>query len=96
MVILYLKNSRAGGARFWEGEAMNDVGSSFDNSAARLFEVNVEAPDKPVESFEVERTQTPAKTGVPQEATHEQRDEKLDLLMKNIKEFIRNIDVNSL
>ncbi len=75
---------------------MNDAGSSFDNSGAMPFEVNVEAPDKPVESFDVERAQTAAKAGEPQEAAHEQRDEKLDLVMKNIKEFIRNIDVKSL
>ncbi len=82
--------------RFGEGETMNEVGSSFDNSGAMLFEVNVEAPDKPVESFDVERTQTAAKAGEPQEAGQEQGDENLDLVMKNIKEFIRNIDVNSL
>ncbi len=82
--------------RRWEVETMNDVGSSIGNSGARPFEVNVEAPDKPVESFAVERTQTAAKAGEPQEAAQEQRDEKLDLLMKNVKEFIRNIDVKSL
>jgi uncharacterized FlaG/YvyC family protein len=75
---------------------MNDVGSSLDNSGARPFEVNVEAHDKPGESFSVERTQTAAKAGEPQEAAQKQSDEKLDLLMKNIKEFIRNIDVKSL
>ncbi len=75
---------------------MNDVGRSIDNSGARHFEVNVETPDKPAEPFSVERTQTSAKGGKPQEATHKQGDEKLDLLMKNIKEFIRNIDVKSL
>ena len=75
---------------------MKDVGSSFDNSAARPFELNVEASDKPVEPFAVERTQTAAKAGDPQEAAQKQRDEKLNLLMKNIKEFIRNIDVKSL
>ncbi len=75
---------------------MNDVGSIMDNPGAGPFEVNVEAPNRPVESFSVERTQTAAKAGEPQEAAQKQGDEKLDLLMKNIKEFIRNIDVNSL
>jgi hypothetical protein len=75
---------------------MNYVGSGFDNSGARPFEVNVDAPEKPVESFAVERTQTAANAWEPSEAAQKQGDEKLDLLMKNIKEFIRNIDVKSL
>ncbi len=75
---------------------MNYVGSGFDSSGARPFEVNVEAPEKAVESFAAERTQTAAKAGEPPEAAQAQGDEKLDLLMKNIKEFIRNIDVKSL
>ena len=75
---------------------MNDAGNSIDNSGARPFEVNVEAHNKVVEPLEAERTQTAAKAGEPQEAAQKQRDEKLDLLMKNIKEFIRNIDVKSL
>lgn len=75
---------------------MNEVGSSFDKSGAMPFEVNVEAPDKPVEVFDVERSQTGAKAGKHQEEAQEQGDEKLDLVMKNIKEFIRNIDVKSL
>jgi len=75
---------------------MNEVGSTLDNSGARPFEVNVEAADKPAEPFAVERTQTAAQAGEPQEAAQKQRDEKLDLLMKNVKEFIRNIDVKSL
>jgi len=75
---------------------MNDVGSIMDNPGAGPFEVSVEAPNRPVESFPVERTQTAAKAGEPQEAAQKQGDEKLDLLMKNTKEFIRNIDVNSL
>ena len=75
---------------------MNDVRRSIDNSGARPFEVNVEAHDKPGESFSVERTQTAAQAGEPQEAAQKQRDKELDLLMKNIKEFIRNIDVKSL
>ncbi len=58
--------------------------------------MNVEAPEKPAESFAVEQTQTAAKAGEPQEAVQKQSDEKLDLWMKNIKEFIRNIDVKSL
>jgi len=82
--------------RLWEAETMNDVGSTLDNSGARPFEVNVEASDKPVEPFAAERTQTAAQAGEPQEAAQKQRDEKLDLLMKNVKEFIRNIDVKSL
>jgi hypothetical protein len=75
---------------------MNDVGSSINNSGARPFEVNVEAPDKPVGPLAAERTQTAANAVEPQEAAQEQRDEKLDQLMKNTKEFIRNIDVKSL
>jgi hypothetical protein len=75
---------------------MENLGSSFDNPGAMPFEVNVEAPDKPGESFAAERTQTAARAGEPQETAQKQPDEKLDLLMKNIKEFIRNIDVKSL
>jgi hypothetical protein len=75
---------------------MNDIGSGFDDLGARPFEVNVEASDKPGESFSVERTQTAAKAGEPPEAAQKQRDKELDLVMKNIKEFIRNIDVKSL
>lgn len=82
--------------RLRKAETMNDVGSAIDKSGARPFEVNVAAPDKPVESFAVERTQTAAKAGEPQEAAQKQRDEQIDRLMKNIKEFIRNIDVKSL
>ncbi|MGA3116922.1 MAG: hypothetical protein ABSF90_21085 [Syntrophobacteraceae bacterium] len=74
----------------------NDAGSIIGNSGAGPFDVNVEAHNRPVESFAVERTQTAAKAGEPQEAAQKQGDEKLDLLMKNIKEFIRNIDVKSL
>jgi hypothetical protein len=82
--------------RLWEAETMNDVGSTVDNSGARPFEVNVESRDKPVESFVVERTETAAAAWEPQKAAQKQSDEKLDLLMKNIKEFIRDIDVKSL
>src|SRR5208337_5590220 len=79
---------------FWEEETMNS--ERIDNLGARPFEVSVEAPEKPAESFVVEQAQTAVKAGETQEAVQKQSDEKLDLCMKNIKEFIRNIDVKSL
>lgn len=69
----------------------------IENSRARQFELNVDAPEKPVESLVVDQAQTRGAFGEPpQEAARQQQDEKLDLWMKNIKEFIRNIDVKSL
>jgi hypothetical protein len=68
----------------------------IDNLGARPFEANVEAPEKPAESFVFEQTQTAVKGGGTQETVRKQSDEKLDLWMENIKEFIRNIDVKSL
>ncbi len=68
----------------------------IDNLGARPFEVNVEAPEKPAESFVVEQTQTAVKARGTQETVQKQSEEKLDLWMENIKEFIRNIDVKSL
>ena len=68
----------------------------IDNIGARPFEVNAEAPEKPAESFVVEQTQTAVKAGGTQETVQKQSDEKLDLWMKNVKEFIRNIDIKSL
>jgi hypothetical protein len=79
---------------FVEEESMNS--EQIENLGAKPFEVNVEAPEKPAESFVVEQTQTAVKAGETQEAVQKQSDEKLDLWMKNIKEFIRNIDVKSL
>jgi|GEM_PF-1327182 hypothetical protein len=95
-MIIFIRKIVVLRVRLWKAETMSDVGSVIDKSGARRFEVNVAAPDKPVESFAVERTQTAAKAGEPQEAAQKQREEKLDLLMKTIKEFIRNIDVKSL
>jgi hypothetical protein len=68
----------------------------IDNLLARPFEVSVEAPEKPADPFVVEQAQTAATTGETQEAVQKQGDEKLDVWMKNIKEFIRNIDIKSL
>lgn len=82
-----------------EEKAMSYAGSNLeqiDNAGARQFEVNVEVPEKPVESVVVEQSH-PVQVGEPaQEAAKEQVDEKLDLWMKSVKEFIRNIDVKSL
>jgi len=97
MIILFRKIAvlRSGECGlFGEGESMNS--ERIENLGARPFEVKVEAPEKPDESFVVEQTQTAAKAGERQEAAQKQSDEKLDLWMKNIKEFIRNIDVKSL
>jgi hypothetical protein len=79
-----------------KGKTMNDIANCLDNQGVKPFEENVESPVKPVESSEVEQTQSAVKTVDPREAAAKQRDEKLDLCMKNIKEFIRNIDVKSL
>jgi hypothetical protein len=79
---------------FREGEIMSS--EQIDNLGARPFEVNVEAPEKPAESFGGEQTQTVVNVGETQEAVQKRSDEKLDLWMKNVKEFIRNIDVKSL
>lgn len=71
-----------------------------DNSKTRQFELNVEAHDKPVEPPSADQAQAgagaPRVGEPPREAVQESQDEKLDLWMKNIKEFIRNIDVRSL
>jgi hypothetical protein len=93
---VFTKNVRNVG----EEMAMNAAGSSceqVDDAGARRFEVNVEASEKPVEPLAVDQAHNRGPVGDrPQEATREKRDEKLDLWMKNIKEFIRNIDVKSL
>lgn len=69
----------------------------LNNSGARQFELSVEGPEKPVPALGVEQAQTGGRAGErPQEAAQKQQDEKLDLWMKNIREFIRNIDVKSL
>jgi uncharacterized protein YPO0396 len=76
---------------------MKYAGARVDNHGAASSEINVEtAPDKPVEPLTVEQTQTTVKAVEPAEAVQERADENLDLWMKNIKEFIRNIDVKSL
>ena len=71
-----------------------------DNSKARQFELNVEAHDKQIEPPAADQAQAgtgdPRVGEPPREAAQESQDEKLDLWMKNIKEFIRNIDVWSL
>jgi hypothetical protein len=83
-----------------EAMAMNAAGRSrkqIDNAGVRRLELNVDAAEKPVESLGVDQAQNRSPVGeTPQEAAREKRDEKLDLWMKNIKEFIRNIDVKSL
>ncbi len=75
---------------------MNDVETNIGSQRVRPFDENVEVPGKPVESSAVEQSQTAVKTGEQQEAVQKQGDEKLDLWMENVKEFIRNIDVKSL
>ena len=79
-----------------KGKIMNAMANCFDNQGVKPFEENVETPVKPVEPSEVEKTQSAVKTAGPPETAAKHRDEKLDLCMKNIKEFIRNIDVKSL
>lgn len=78
-----------------ELKIMNYVRKRIDKGAKRS-RVNVEVPEKPAESFAVEQTQTAVKTVEGHKTVQKQQDEKLDLWMKNIKEFIRNIDVKSL
>jgi hypothetical protein len=75
------------------------MNEQIDNSGAGQFELNVDAHEKPVEPA-ADKAQTrgagPRIGEPPQEAAQKSKDEKLDLWMKNIKEFIRNIDVTSL
>jgi len=75
---------------------MNDIEKIMDDQGERTGEVNVEVPEKPVDSFAVEQTKTPARAMELEEAVQNKQDEVLDLLMKNIKEFIRSIDVKTL
>jgi hypothetical protein len=75
---------------------MNDAENSIESQGARSPCVNVEAPEKPVGSFNAKRTNKAVKAVESQESVRKQREEKLDLWMENIKEFIRNIDVKSL
>jgi len=75
---------------------MSYIENHIQRQGDRPFEVNVEKPEKPVGPFAAEQAQTPAKAGKSQEAPQNHRDEKLDLWMENIKQFIRNIDVKSL
>jgi hypothetical protein len=80
---------------------MNAAGRNserIDNSGARQFELNVEVSEKPVEALAADHAQTRGQVGgeQPRETAQKQQDEKLDLWMRNIKEFIRNIDVKSL
>ncbi len=79
---------------------MNTAGRKSEQmtgSEARQVGLNVDAPEKPDEPLSVDKAQTRGQIGEPpQEAAQEKRDEKLDLWMQNVKEFIRNIDVKSL
>ncbi|HYA41649.1 MAG TPA: hypothetical protein VEF34_10115 [Syntrophobacteraceae bacterium] len=75
---------------------MNNVESSVEKQCARPPEVNVEVTDKPVDSFNAREAKQAAKATESREAVRKQREEKLDLWMKNVKEFIRKIDVKSL
>ena len=75
---------------------MNEVKYSIDKQGARPPEINVEVPDKPIDPCAVEKTKKAVKAAESHETIRKQREEKLDLWMENIKEFIRNIDVKSL
>jgi len=81
---------------FGKEETMNDTASCIGDQGVRPLEENVEAPVKPVESSSVKQAQTGGKPRESREAVPKQRDEKLDLCMENIRNFIRNIDVKSL
>ena len=52
------------------------------------------------ENIEIRQVETPSSPARPGETAKDQaesrRDEKIELLMKNIKEFIRNIDTKAL
>jgi len=69
----------------------------IENCGATQFELSVEGREKPVETLPVDHNQTRGHVGkrLPDTA-QTQQDEKIDMWMKNIKEFIRNIDVKSL
>jgi hypothetical protein len=75
---------------------MNDVRSSVDNQGAKPPEVHMDVPEKPAGPFSTEQTKPSVKPVESPDATRKQREEKLDIWMENVKEFIRNIDVKSL
>jgi hypothetical protein len=75
---------------------MNHIDYSIGTQGARPPEVNVEVHEKPVDSFAADKAKDAVKVAKPHQAVREQREEKLDTWMENIKEFIRNIDVKSL
>ena len=75
---------------------MSEVEFSIIDQGARPPEVNVEVHERPVESFDAAQTKKAVKTIESREAIRRQREEKLDLWMESVKEFIRSIDVKSL
>ena len=69
----------------------------INNSGTREIELNVDVPESQVNTYTVEPSQARVAVGEShEEGAERDRDKKLDLWMKNIKEFIRNIDVQSL
>lgn len=76
---------------------MDVTGKNSEDAGARQFELNVEAPEKPVEPIPAERGQGLCHVvEAAPDAAQKKRDEELDTWMKNVREFIRNIDVKSL
>ncbi len=69
----------------------------INNLGARQLDVSIESTDKPAEVLPGKQVQGASQVCESnQNATHKQREEELDLMMKNIMEFIRNIDLKSL
>lgn len=64
------------------------IGSQVDN-------LNIEAPETG-ETVPEQVVPAVPTADVPKDAADVNRDEKIELLMKNVKEFIRNIDVKAL
>ncbi len=75
---------------------MKDFGNKIKSKGGAVrCDLNMDRSENQVESFSVEQAQPQVKS-VDSQETQKQREEKLDLWMKNIKEFIRNIDIESL
>ena len=75
---------------------MSGVRENVYNHGIKRLEAKVEHAGKAVEPFSGEPAHTMVGAGEQQKPAEKPPDGKVDALMENIKEFIRNIDVKSL
>ncbi len=69
----------------------------IDRLGNRQLDTGAEPNEKPAEIHSGDQVQNASHMGEsPQDTSQREREEKMDLMMRNIKEFIRNIDLQSL